>query len=222
VRVAHNLGNNLAFTIKEVFNRGLTEMTGEAKKQFLSESPLENELAFLTNMVVKKCIEIIDLESLLLANNYATYLKSYNLSELFGKLWSKVVEIVEKTYKRILEEPKDSKFPARVARANELRRKYPLVFSEFVAAMNDVHAHLLQTNNLNYDFNPLRERFALAFQQLSREYTQQLTETNRQLFGELLKAVRAPTQHNLFPSLAGYITFVQTNFNIIHTAELFR
>ena len=119
-------------------------------------------------MMVKKCIEMIDLESLLLANNYAAYLKSYNLSELFGKLWLKVVEVIEKTYKRILEEPKDSKFPARVARGNELRRKYPLVFSEHVAAMNDVHAHLLQTANLIYEFNPLRERFAMAFQQLSR------------------------------------------------------
>lgn len=84
--------------------------------------------------------------------------------------------------------------------------------------MNDVHTHLLVTPNLSYEFNPLRERFAMAFQQLSREYMQQLTETNRQLFGELLKAVRAPTQQNLYPAMFGYTSFVQQNFSLIHTA----
>lgn len=159
---------------------------------------------------------------MLLANDYGAYLKSYNISELFEKLWLKIVEIVEKTYKRILEEPKDSKFPTRFARANELRRKYPIVFSEFVNAINDVHGHLLQTPNLNYDFNFFRERFAIAFQQLSKEYTHQLTESNRQLFAEVIKAVGAPSQQTLYPALHSYVLFVQQNFSMIRTTELFR
>lgn len=79
---------------------------------------------------------MIDIESVLVANNYTEYLKGFNLTELFGKLWSKFAEVINKSYKKVFEDGKEGKESRWSGRINELRRKYPIVFYEFSLVPN--------------------------------------------------------------------------------------
>lgn len=92
-------------------------------------------------MIVKKCCDIAFLENTLLQQNKLSYLKNYNITNLFEKFWYKSVDMVEKvTYSKVARENKEGKFSRKI---EEQKKKYPLIYQEWAAIANDVQKEVM-------------------------------------------------------------------------------
>lgn len=91
----------------------------------------------------------------------------------------KTIDLIEKvTYSRVARESKDGRYLRKV---EEQKKKYPVIYQEWAAIVNDVQKEVLGFHRLTYEFNGFRERFMTGLKDLSKDFTDYITATDRTL-----------------------------------------